>query len=133
MVINPLINGRDFTKCLVDSGSNINIMYLDTLHKKNLMETNLRRTSTMFHGVVPGQEAQSLGGITLPVAFVYFNNYRQERMTFEVAPFKSVYHVIFGRDIFTPSWPSHASSSTILRYQDQTVCHHSCRKLFKGK
>ena len=54
MVINPLIDGNKFTKCMVDSGSSINIMYLDTLHNMNLMEANLRRTSTVFHGVVPG-------------------------------------------------------------------------------
>ena len=100
MVINPLIDGVEFTKCMVDSGSSINIMYLDTLQKMNLTEANLRWTNTIFHGVVPGREARSLGCITLQVAFGDVNNYRQERMTFEVVPFKSVYHVIFGRDIF---------------------------------
>src|SRR3954464_6051556 len=100
MVISPLIDGNEFTKCMVDSGSSINFMYLDTLHKMNLTEANLRQTSTIFHGVVPGREARSLGCITLQVAFGDANNYRQERMTFEVVPFKSVYHVIFGRDIF---------------------------------
>ena len=52
MVINPLIDDNKFTKCMVDSGSNINIMYLDTLQKMNLTEANLRRTNTIFHGVV---------------------------------------------------------------------------------
>src|SRR3954470_8791889 len=66
----------------------------------NLTEANLRRTNTIFHGVVPGWEARSLGCITLPVAFDDVNNYRQEHITFEVVPFKSVYHIIFGRDIF---------------------------------
>src|SRR3954462_12843654 len=61
MVINPLINGNEFTKCMVDSGSSINIMYLDTLKKMNLTGANLRRTNTIFHGVVPGREARSLG------------------------------------------------------------------------
>src|SRR3954468_11028324 len=84
MVINPLIDGNEFTKCIVDSGSSINIMYLDTLHTMNLIETNLRQTSTMFHGVVPDREARSIGCITLLVAFGDVNNYRQEHMTFEV-------------------------------------------------
>src|SRR3954471_9550580 len=42
MVINPQIDGNEFTKCMVDSRSSINIMYLDTLHKINLTEANLR-------------------------------------------------------------------------------------------
>src|SRR3954467_1038809 len=61
MVINPLIDGVEFTKCMVDSGSSINIMYLDTLQNMNLAEANLRRTNTIFHGVVPGRQARSLG------------------------------------------------------------------------
>jgi hypothetical protein len=57
----------------------------------NLTEANLRRTNTVFHGVVPGREARSLGCITLQVSFGDSNNYRQERRTFEVVPFKSVF------------------------------------------
>src|SRR3954464_8190235 len=59
MVINPLIDGNAFTKFMVDSGPKA--------------ETNLRRTSTVFHGVVPGREARSLGCITLQVGFGDFN------------------------------------------------------------
>jgi hypothetical protein len=46
--------------------------------------------------VVPGRQAKSLGSITLKVAFGDDNNYREEPITFEVVPFKSTYHVIFG-------------------------------------
>src|SRR3954463_3484951 len=69
MVINPLIDGTEFTKCMVYSGSSINIIFLDTLQKMNLMEANLRWTNTIFHGVLPGREARSLGCMTLQVAF----------------------------------------------------------------
>ena len=65
MVINPLIDGVEFTKCMVNSGSIINIMYPDTLQKMNLKEAKLRRTNTIFHGVVPGREARPRGCITL--------------------------------------------------------------------
>jgi hypothetical protein len=50
--------------------------------------------------VVPGHQAKSLGSITLKVAFGDENNYREEPITFEVVPFKSTYHVIFGRPAF---------------------------------
>ncbi|KAK1653706.1 hypothetical protein QYE76_071511 [Lolium multiflorum] len=56
--------------------------------------------TTEFHGVVPGKKANSLGSITLPVAFGDVHNFRQERITFEVVPFKSSYHVIFGRPTY---------------------------------
>jgi hypothetical protein len=50
--------------------------------------------------VVPGKKANSLGSISLPVAFGDVNNFCEERITFEVVPFKSSYHVIFGRPAY---------------------------------
>ena len=100
LIVNPLIHGYEFTKCLMDGGSSINIMYIDTLLKMGLNETQLTHSDTVFHGVVPGRKAQSLGSITLMVAFGNAKNFRQEPITFEVVPFKSVYHVIFGRPTF---------------------------------
>jgi hypothetical protein len=50
--------------------------------------------------VVPGKKANSLGSITLPVAFGDVNNFHEERITFKVVPFKSSYHMIFGRPTY---------------------------------
>jgi hypothetical protein len=41
-----------------------------------------------------------LGIIKLPVAFGDVNNYREEMIKFEVVPFKSSYHLIFGRPTY---------------------------------
>ncbi|KAK1682067.1 hypothetical protein QYE76_042915 [Lolium multiflorum] len=75
-------------------------MYLETLEKMNLTKDQLKHSTTEFHGVVPGKKANSLGSIKLPVAFGDVNNYREEMITFEVVPFKSSYHVIFGRPTY---------------------------------
>ncbi|KAK1648507.1 hypothetical protein QYE76_066312 [Lolium multiflorum] len=75
-------------------------MYLETLEKMNLTKEQLKHSTTEFHGVVPGKKANSLGSIKLPVAFGNVNNYREEMITFEVVPFKSSYHVIFGRPTY---------------------------------
>jgi hypothetical protein len=100
MVVNPLIQGYEFSKCLMDGGSSLNIMYVETLTKLGLSETQLCHSAVTFYGVVPGRQAKSLGSITLKVAFGDENNYREEPITFEVVPFKSTYHVIFGRPAF---------------------------------
>ena len=50
--------------------------------------------------MVPGKKANSLSSIKLPVAFGDVNNYREEIITFEVMPFKSTDHVIFGRPAY---------------------------------
>jgi hypothetical protein len=100
MVVNPLIQGYEFFKCLMDGGSSLNIMYVETLTKLGLTKTQLRHSVVTFYGVVPGRQAKSLGSITLKVAFGDENNYHKEPITFEVVPFKSTYHVIFGRPAF---------------------------------
>jgi hypothetical protein len=100
MVVNPLIQGYEFSKCLMDGGSSLNIMYIETLTKLGLTKTQLRHTAVTFYGVVPSCKAKSLGSITLKVAFGDENNYHEEPITFEVVPFKSTYHVIFGRPTF---------------------------------
>jgi hypothetical protein len=100
MVVNPLIQCYEFSKCLMDGGSSLNIMYAETLTKLGLTKTQLRHSAVTFYEVVPGRQAKSLGSITLKVAFGYENNFREEPITFEVVPFKNMYHVIFGRPAF---------------------------------
>ncbi|KAK1605585.1 hypothetical protein QYE76_029258 [Lolium multiflorum] len=100
LVVSPRIDGYDFSKCLMDGGASLNIMYLETLEQMNLTKEQLKHSNTEFHGVVPGKKANSLGSITLPVAFGDVHNFRQEKITFEVVPFKSSYHVIFGRPTY---------------------------------
>jgi hypothetical protein len=64
-------------------------------------KTQLCHSVVTFYGVVPGhRQAKSLGSITLKVAFGDENNFREEPVTFEVVPFKSTYHMIFGRPAF---------------------------------
>ncbi|KAK1619547.1 hypothetical protein QYE76_025064 [Lolium multiflorum] len=100
LVVSPRIDGYDFSKCLMDGGASLNIMYLETLERMNLTKEQLKHSTTEFHGVVPGKKANSLGSITLPVAFGDVHNFREEMITFEVVPFKSSYHVIFGRPTY---------------------------------
>ncbi|KAK1611959.1 hypothetical protein QYE76_035632 [Lolium multiflorum] len=76
LVVSPRIDGYDFSKCLMDGGASLNIMYLETLERMNLTKEQLKHSNTEFHGVVP------------------------EKITFEVVPFKSSYHVIFGRPTY---------------------------------
>ncbi|KAK1664872.1 hypothetical protein QYE76_053031 [Lolium multiflorum] len=70
LVVSPRIDGYDFSKCLMDGRASLNIMYLETLERMNLTKEQLKHITTEFHGVVP------------------------------VVPFKSSYHVIFGRPTY---------------------------------
>ncbi|KAI4981893.1 hypothetical protein ZWY2020_022385 [Hordeum vulgare] len=58
-----------FSRVLVDGVSSINILYLDTLLKLGLKETDVLPTSTVFHGIVRGQSCSPIGKIQLDVLF----------------------------------------------------------------
>ena len=66
----------------------------------NLSEGQLDHSNLTFHGIVPGRQAKSMGSIRLKVTFGPKENYRSEFLRFEVVPFKSAYHAIFGRPAF---------------------------------
>jgi hypothetical protein len=84
----------------MDGGSRINILYLETLHRMKLSETQLEHSNITFHGVVPGRKAKSLGDISLDVTFGTPKNFRVEKLYFKVVLFKSAYHAIFRRPAF---------------------------------
>ncbi|KAK1662296.1 hypothetical protein QYE76_050455 [Lolium multiflorum] len=53
LVVSPRIDGYDFSKCLMDGGASLNIMYPETLERMNLTKEQLKHNNTEFHGVVP--------------------------------------------------------------------------------
>ncbi|KAI4978226.1 hypothetical protein ZWY2020_014780 [Hordeum vulgare] len=82
---------------MVDGGSNINILYIDTLLKLGLKEKDLQPTSTVFHGIVPGQSCSPIGKIQVDVLFSDKAHFRRESIWFEVVDPSSPYHALLGR------------------------------------
>ena len=54
MVLDPIIDGLQFTQVLMDGGSDINLLYQDTIRRMGIDPTKIRRSSTSFKGVTPG-------------------------------------------------------------------------------
>ena len=97
-MVAPQVNGYELKKVLMDGGSSINILYWENFIRMGLRESQLQRTSTIFHGIVPGKSACPEGKISLEVAFGESQeNYRSEWITFEVVKLQSLYHALFGR------------------------------------
>ncbi|KAI5011790.1 hypothetical protein ZWY2020_013927 [Hordeum vulgare] len=86
-----------FSRVLVDGGSSMNILYLDTLLKLGLKEKDLQPTSTVFHGIVPGQSCSPIGKIHMDVLFGNMAHFRRESIWFEVVDLSSLYHALLGR------------------------------------
>jgi hypothetical protein len=61
----------------------------------------LKPTDCSFHGIVPGSANYPLGRIALNVCFENRQNYRREKLDFEVMDWPSQYHAILERPAFS--------------------------------
>ena len=101
LVLDPLLVSDKwtcrFSRVLIDGGSNLNLLYRDTMEKLGIEERHLQTTHTVFHGIVPRTSCSPLGKIRLDVIFGDEANFRREPIWFEVVDFNSPYHALLGR------------------------------------
>ena len=100
LMLDPIINGYHLTRVLMDGGSSLNLIYQDTVRKMGIDPTRLNHSNTTFKGVIPGPEARCTGSLLLEVVFGSPDNFRSERLTFHIAPFRSGYQALLGRTAF---------------------------------
>jgi hypothetical protein len=84
----------------MDAGSRINLIYAKTLRAMHISLEFLKPTDCSFHGIIPGSANYPLGQIALNVCFGNCQNYRREKLNFEVMDWPSQYHAILGRPAF---------------------------------
>jgi hypothetical protein len=111
LVVNPLVGTTRLTKALMEGGSGLNIMYLETFEGLGLTWDQLQNSPHPFYGVVSGKQSIPLEWVTLPVTFRDTNNYLTERLTFEGVDFSRPYHVILGQPCYVKfmAVPSYAN------------------------
>ena len=95
--IDVLIN---FTRVLMDGGSELNLLYQDTIRKMGINPAIIRHGNTSFQGVTPGPDTHCMGSLSLEVMFGSPDNFRSEKLTFHIAPFISSYQALLGREAF---------------------------------
>ena len=100
-MVDPIVGMKWLTKVLMDGGSGLNIMFVETLDAIGIDRSRIRSTRAPFHDIVLGKQAILIGQIDLPVTFRNPSNYRIETPTFEVVWFPPVYHAILGRPCYT--------------------------------
>jgi hypothetical protein len=84
----------------MDAGSGINLIYARTLKAMNIPLEWLQPTDCSFHGIVLGSVNHPLGKIKLDVCFGDSDNYRREKLEFEVMDWPSQYYTILERPAF---------------------------------
>jgi hypothetical protein len=57
LVVKPKVRGYWLSKTLMDGGSSLNIMYIDTFKRMRLKDNLIQPSATTFHGIVPGRKA----------------------------------------------------------------------------
>ena len=114
LILDPIINGLQFTQVLMDGGGDLNLLYPDTIRKLGIDPTKIRHSNTSFQGVMPGPYAHCTGSLLLEVEFGSPNNFHREKLTFHLAPFTSSYQALLGREAF-------ARFNAILHYASLTL------------
>jgi hypothetical protein len=84
LVLKAQIGGYDVERVFMDAGSGINLIYAKTLRAIHISLEFLKPTDRSFHGIVHGSANYPLGRITLNVCFGNHQNYRKEKLDFEV-------------------------------------------------
>ena len=100
LVVDLIVGIKCLPKVLMDGGSGLNIMYVETLDTMGIDRARVRPTEAPFHDIVPRKQAMPLGQVNLPVTFGGPSNYRMETLTFEVVGFHRTYHAINGRPCY---------------------------------
>jgi hypothetical protein len=101
LVLKAQIGAYDADRIFMDAGSGINLIYAKTLRAMHISLEFLKPTDYSFHGIVPGSANYPLGQIALNICFGNRQNYRREKLEFEVMDWPSQYHAILGRPTFS--------------------------------
>ena len=85
----------------MDGGSSLNLIYQDIVRKMGIYPSRISQSNTTFKGVILGIGARCAGSLVVEVVFGSPDNFRSEKLTFDIAPFRSGYQALLGRTSFT--------------------------------
>ena len=68
--------------------------------RERIEPAKISHSNTTFKGVTPGPKAHCTGSLLLEVIFGSPDNFRSEKLTFDIAPFRSGYQALLGRMAF---------------------------------
>jgi hypothetical protein len=88
------------SKVFMDGGSGLNLIFASTVKNMGITADILQESDTCFHCIVPTLPAYPLGRISLNVVFGKPDNFKKERIKFEVVNWESQYHAILGRPAY---------------------------------
>ncbi|KAK1662604.1 hypothetical protein QYE76_050763 [Lolium multiflorum] len=130
LVVEAQIGGFKMSKVFMHGGSGLNLIFIDTIKSMGITMRMLEETDTCFHGILPTSPAYSLGKVYLNVVFGKTDNFRKEKIEFEVVNWESQYHAILGRPAYSKFMAVPHYAYLKLKMQEQRDKHHSLWKFF---
>nr|XP_051211307.1 uncharacterized protein LOC127328772 [Lolium perenne] len=100
LVVEAQIGGYNMSKVFMDGRSGLNLIFADTVKNMGITMRMLEEFDTCFHGILPTLPAYSLGRVYLNVVFRKPDNFRKEKIEFEIVDWESQYHAILGRPAY---------------------------------
>ena len=101
LVVSPTISNCRVGRILIDSGSSLDLLFINTLDEMQIPRSKIKPMTSPFYGIVLGMSVTPIGQVVLPVTFGTTTNFRTELITFEVVDFESAYNAILGRPSLT--------------------------------
>src|SRR5438105_5049686 len=67
LVLDPIVRTVKLNRVLIDGGNGLNILFAKTLDDMKIPRSELNRSNSPFHGLIPKTSAIPFGQITLPM------------------------------------------------------------------
>jgi hypothetical protein len=98
MVIITHIDKRDVTRVLVDTGSQVEILFLSAFEQMGFDRKQLKEASKPLYSF-GGRKIMPIGSVSLLVSFTSLHNTRTEDITFDVVEMNYPYNAMFRRGL----------------------------------
>jgi hypothetical protein len=89
LVVEAQVGGYNMRKVFMDGGSGLNLIFANTVKNMGITMRMLEEFDTCFHGILPTSPAYSLGRVFLNIVFGKPDNFRKEKIEFEVVDWES--------------------------------------------
>ena len=75
LVVSPTISNCRVGRILIDSGSSLDLLFINTLDEIQIPRSKIKPMTSPFYGIVSGMSVTPIGQVVLPVTFGMATNF----------------------------------------------------------
>lgn len=96
LVVEPIINNYNLSWVLFNGWSSLDVLFTDTLNAIQIPWSAVKLVAQSFFGIVPRSLTSPIDQIVLSVIFGVPENFRIEKILFNVTDFQMAFNTILG-------------------------------------